>query len=34
MERDYKAQMNQLKEKQRNELQETKLMITEEVNIK
>jgi len=31
MERDYQAQMNQLKEKHRNELQETKLIITEEV---
>jgi len=33
MERDYNAQMNQLKEKQRNELHEAKLMITEEVII-
>jgi len=31
LERDYQAQIKQLKEKHRNELQEAKLIITEEV---
>lgn len=34
MERDYQAQINQLKEKQRNELQEAKLIITEDIESK